>query len=81
MEDIKELFPPGVLNIVIGKGSVVGKHIADHDKVQMVSVTGSVETGRQVLQSATSNVKRTHLELGGKAPVIKLIAGVIMNPP
>jgi len=70
VEDIQEIFPAGVLNIVTGKGSVVGKHIADHDDVQMVSVTGSVETGKQVLQSATSNVKRTHLELGGKAPVI-----------
>jgi len=70
VEDIKEIFPAGVLNIVTGKGNVVGKHIADHDNVQMVSVTGSVETGKQVLQSATSNVKRTHLELGGKAPVI-----------
>jgi aminobutyraldehyde dehydrogenase len=68
--DIKEIFPPGVLNIVTGKGSVVGKHMAEHDKIQMVSVTGSVGTGKQVLQSATSNVKRTHLELGGKAPVI-----------
>ena len=70
VEDINEIFPPGVLNIVTGKGSVIGKHIAEHDKVQMVSVTGSVETGKQVLTSATSNVKRTHLELGGKAPVI-----------
>lgn len=70
VEDIKEIFPPGVLNIVTGKGSVVGKHIAEHDKIQMVSVTGSVGTGKSVLQSATTNVKRTHLELGGKAPVI-----------
>jgi aminobutyraldehyde dehydrogenase len=70
VEDIKELFPAGVLNIVTGKGSVVGKHIAEHEKIQMVSVTGSVNTGKQVLTSATSNVKRTHLELGGKAPVI-----------
>ncbi|WP_020590012.1 gamma-aminobutyraldehyde dehydrogenase [Desulfobacter curvatus] len=70
VEDIKELFPAGVLNIVTGKGSVIGKHIAEHEKIQMVSVTGSVNTGKQVLTSATSNVKRTHLELGGKAPVI-----------
>jgi aminobutyraldehyde dehydrogenase len=70
VEDIKEIFPPGVLNVVTGKGSVVGKHIAEHEKIQMVSVTGSVGTGKQVLSSATTNVKRTHLELGGKAPVI-----------
>jgi aminobutyraldehyde dehydrogenase len=70
VEDIKEIFPPGVLNIVTGKGSVVGQHIAEHEKVQMVSVTGSVGTGKRVLSSAASNVKRTHLELGGKAPLI-----------
>ncbi len=70
VEDIKEIFPPGVLNIVTGKGSVVGEQIAEHEKVRMVSVTGSVGTGQQVLSSATTNVKRTHLELGGKAPVI-----------
>ncbi len=70
VEDIKELFPPGVLNIVTGRGEVVGKHMADHDGIQMVSVTGSVGTGQNVLNSAASNVKRTHLELGGKAPII-----------
>ncbi|MDM8537048.1 gamma-aminobutyraldehyde dehydrogenase [Desulfobacterales bacterium HSG17] len=70
VEDINEIFPSGVLNIVTGKGSIIGKHLAEHDNVQMVSVTGSVDTGKQVLKSATSNVKRTHLELGGKAPVI-----------
>lgn len=69
-EDIKAIFPPGVLNIVVGTGSTVGKQIADHEKVRMVSVTGSVNTGKQVLSSAAANVKRTHLELGGKAPVI-----------
>ncbi|WP_300464574.1 gamma-aminobutyraldehyde dehydrogenase [Desulfobacula sp.] len=69
-DDMIELFPAGVLNIVTGTGRAVGKQIADHDKVQMVSVTGSVNTGKQVLSSASSNVKRTHLELGGKAPVI-----------
>ncbi len=69
-EDIIEIFPPGVLNVVTGRGSDVGKHIAEHKKVRMVSVTGSVNTGKQVLNSAASNVKRTHLELGGKAPII-----------
>jgi aminobutyraldehyde dehydrogenase len=69
-DDIMEIFPSGVLNIVTGTGASVGKQIADHDKVRMVSVTGSVGTGKQVLSSASTNVKRTHLELGGKAPVI-----------
>lgn len=69
-DDIIKLFPPGVLNIVTGRGGVVGKHLADHEEVRMVSVTGSVGTGQQVLSSASSNVKRTHLELGGKAPII-----------
>lgn len=69
-DDIIELFPEGVVNIVTGRGNVVGKQIAEHDKIRMVSVTGSVNTGKEVLSSASSNVKRTHLELGGKAPII-----------
>lgn len=70
VEDIIEIFPPGVLNVVTGEGSIVGKHIAEHDDIQMVSLTGSVNTGKEILKSATANVKRTHLELGGKAPII-----------
>jgi aminobutyraldehyde dehydrogenase len=65
-----EIFPKGVLNIVTGRGGSVGQPLVEHPKVAMVSLTGDVATGRKVLQAASGSLKRTHLELGGKAPVI-----------
>ncbi|MBL8533359.1 MAG: gamma-aminobutyraldehyde dehydrogenase [Betaproteobacteria bacterium] len=65
-----EIFPEGVFNVVHGRGSSVGQHLISHPKVAMVSVTGSIATGQAVLQAAVPTLKRTHLELGGKAPVI-----------
>jgi aminobutyraldehyde dehydrogenase len=65
-----EILPKGVLNVICGRGQNVGQTLVEHPKVAMVSVTGDVSTGRKVLQAATGNLKRTHLELGGKAPVI-----------
>ncbi|HWA20435.1 MAG TPA: aminobutyraldehyde dehydrogenase [Devosia sp.] len=66
-----ELLPPGVVNIVTGNGNDVGQPLISHDLVRMISLTGSVETGRHVLRAAAGPmIKRTHLELGGKAPVI-----------
>jgi aminobutyraldehyde dehydrogenase len=65
-----EILPKGVLNVICGRGPNVGQTLVEHPKVAMVSVTGDVSTGRKVLQAATGNLKRTHLELGGKAPVI-----------
>jgi aminobutyraldehyde dehydrogenase len=67
---LAETFPPGVVNIVYGKGSTVGAKLIAHPKVAMISLTGDVGTGEKVLQAASSGIKRTHLELGGKAPVI-----------
>ncbi len=67
---IAEIFPEGVVNVVTGRGSTTGNALINHPKVAMVSLTGSVDTGRKVLQAAAATVKRTHLELGGKAPVI-----------
>jgi aminobutyraldehyde dehydrogenase len=64
------IFPKGVLNVICGRGATVGQTLVDHPKVAMVSVTGDVATGRKVLQAASESLKRTHLELGGKAPVI-----------
>ncbi len=66
----QELFPAGVINIVAGNGPEVGAALAKHPRVRMISVTGSVNTGREVLRLAAGNLKRTHFELGGKAPVI-----------
>jgi aminobutyraldehyde dehydrogenase len=65
-----DIFPKGVLNVITGRGATVGQPLVEHPKVSMVSVTGDVSTGRKILQAATGTLKRTHLELGGKAPVI-----------
>jgi len=65
-----ELFPPGVVNILPGRGDSVGSTLVGHPGVRMVSLTGDITTGQKVLQTAAKTLKRTHLELGGKAPVI-----------
>jgi aminobutyraldehyde dehydrogenase len=64
------LFPAGVLNILFGKGQSVGAPLVTHPKVRMVSLTGSIATGANIVASTADTVKRTHMELGGKAPVI-----------
>jgi aminobutyraldehyde dehydrogenase len=65
-----DLYPAGVVNVVTGRGQAVGAPLINHAGVRMVSVTGSMATGRKVIEAAVASVKRTHLELGGKAPVI-----------
>ena len=65
-----EILPKGVLNVVCGRGQTVGQPLIEHPLVRMVSLTGDVATGRKILQAASASLKRTHLELGGKAPVI-----------
>ena len=65
-----EILPEGVLNVVVGRGESVGGPLINHPRVAMVSLTGDVATGKKVLQAASKSIKRTHLELGGKAPVI-----------
>lgn len=67
---LAEMLPPGVVNIVTGRGQTVGAALGEHPGIAMMSLTGDVTTGQKVLQAATGNLKRTHLELGGKAPVI-----------
>src|ERR1700731_2316136 len=69
-EYLREIFPKGVVNIVCGRGESVGAPLVAHPRVRMVSLTGDVSTGQKILQAAAGNLKRTHLELGGKAPVI-----------
>ncbi|HEU4403920.1 MAG TPA: gamma-aminobutyraldehyde dehydrogenase [Polyangiaceae bacterium] len=64
------LFPKGVFNLVLGRGEEVGARLASHPAVRLVSLTGDVSTGQKVLAAAAESLKRTHLELGGKAPVI-----------
>jgi len=67
---LADILPEGVLNVVVGQGASVGNALISHPEVDMVSITGDVATGKKVLQAASKTVKRTHLELGGKAPVI-----------
>ncbi|HEY7521412.1 MAG TPA: gamma-aminobutyraldehyde dehydrogenase [Methylomirabilota bacterium] len=67
---LAELFPKGVVNIVAGRGESVGTPLIGHPGVRMISLTGSILTGQKVLQAAAADLKRTHLELGGKAPVL-----------
>jgi betaine-aldehyde dehydrogenase len=61
--------PPGVLNVITG-GNQVGQAIVEHPGLRMVSLTGSTNTGKQVMRTAADTLKRVHLELGGKAPFI-----------
>jgi betaine-aldehyde dehydrogenase len=64
-----EFFPAGVLNVVLGDRDT-GRALVEHPTPQLVAITGSVRAGAQVAESAAKDVKRVHLELGGKAPVV-----------
>ena len=64
------LLPEGVFNVVTGYGDPVGKAIVQHPDVDMVSLTGSPDTGKWIAAAAAETLKRVHLELGGKAPVV-----------
>ena len=65
-----DIFPPGVFNVVLGDGVPTGAAIVKHPGVDMVSLTGEVTTGKEVARTAADTLKRVHLELGGKAPVL-----------
>jgi 1-pyrroline dehydrogenase len=65
-----EILPPGVVNVVTGDGETVGAQLVGHPDVDMVSLTGDVATGRLVAAAAARTLKKVHLELGGKAPVV-----------
>jgi len=62
--------PPGVLNVITGRGAEIGTPLIQHPDVRMVCLTGDTETGKLVMKAAADGVKRLHLELGGKAPFI-----------
>src|SRR5437763_12840468 len=65
-----EILPPGVLNVITGDGEPVGAGLVRPPDVRMVSLTGDVATGKEIARTAADTLKRVHLELGGKAPVI-----------
>ena len=69
-ELIAEILPAGVVNILNGRGESVGAPMISQPQVQMISITGDISTGQKIMDVAAKSVKRTHLELGGKAPVI-----------
>ncbi len=63
-------FPKGVINVLTGTGENLGRLIAKNPEIDMISLTGNTETGKEVMRLAADNVKKIHLELGGKAPFI-----------
>jgi 1-pyrroline dehydrogenase len=69
-QTLAEVFPAGVVNVLSGAGGDIGDALVGHPKVRMVSITGDTVTGKRVAKIASDTVKRLHLELGGKAPVI-----------
>lgn len=78
-----DILPPGVLNVVCGRGETAGVALVEHPDVAMVSITGSVTAGKAVARAAADSLKRVHLELGGKAPVVVFddadVQGVVDN--
>ncbi len=70
MELVSDILPPGVLNVVVGTGADVGSAISQHPGIALVSLTGSVASGQRVVSDSARTLKPTHLELGGKAPVV-----------
>ena len=66
----QDVIPAGVLQVVTGDGVPVGQRLVEHPAVGMVSITGDVETGKTIARTAADTVKRVHLELGGKAPMV-----------
>lgn len=64
------IFPKGAFNVVVGRGHTAGQMLIDDPRIAMISLTGSIATGERVMRAAAPTIKRTHLELGGKAPVI-----------
>jgi betaine-aldehyde dehydrogenase len=69
-EYASEVLPKGVLNVITGHGDPTGRALVTHPDVDMVSLTGSVDTGKWIARAAADTLKRVHLELGGKAPVV-----------
>ncbi len=69
-ELVADILPKGVLNVITGRGEPAGQALISHPHVDMISLTGSVGTGKHIARTAAETLKRVHLELGGKAPVL-----------
>ena len=72
VELAQEVLPPGVVNVITGDGVPVGDGLVRHPDISLVSLTGDVETGKTIARNAAHTLKRVHLELGGKAPMVVL---------
>jgi 1-pyrroline dehydrogenase len=72
VELAREVIPPGVLQVITGDGVPVGDALVRHPAISLVSLTGDVSTGKLIAKNAADTVKRVHLELGGKAPMVVL---------
>ncbi|RDI73691.1 NAD-dependent aldehyde dehydrogenase [Gaiella occulta] len=72
VELAQEVLPPGVLQVVTGDGVPVGDRLVRHPSIRLVSLTGDTATGKLIAKNAADTVKRVHLELGGKAPMVVL---------
>ena len=70
MELAKDVIPAGVLNVITGDGVPVGSGLVEHRAIGLVSLTGDVSTGKEIARNAAATLKRVHLELGGKAPMV-----------
>jgi 1-pyrroline dehydrogenase len=66
----QDVLPAGVFNVITGEGVPVGERLVSHPDVRLVSLTGDVSTGKAIARNAADTLKRVHLELGGKAPVV-----------
>ncbi len=67
---LADIYPAGVINILHGTGPSTGDKLINHPDIEFISLTGSIRTASRVLEAASKTIKHTHLELGGKAPVI-----------
>jgi 1-pyrroline dehydrogenase len=72
LELAQEVLPPGVVNVITGDGLPVGDGLVRHPDIALISLTGDVETGKTIARNAADTLKRVHLELGGKAPMVVL---------
>jgi len=70
VELAKDVIPDGVLQVVTGDGVPAGQRLVEHPDISLVSLTGDVETGKLIARNAADTLKRVHLELGGKAPMV-----------
>ncbi len=69
-EIINDIYPKGVVNVIVGRGPTIGAQLINHPKMEAISITGSPATGMAAMRAASEKIRHVHLELGGKAPVI-----------